>query len=552
MLPLSACLYATAGRAPCTALSPSFPRNDSTNPRRVSYYGWRGPVAKARPGHLVRTTQLDKNATQDVPDARQSVETDVEPLDWNKVWYPVAIESDLNPIAPKPIQLLGRDFVLWNENGEWRCFEDVCPHRLAPLSEGRIEPSDGSLMCSYHGWRFDGGGNCVDIPQVKAKTHEEGSPCKNPRSKVKTFPAKVAGGLVWVWPDGSPSAYIDSSMSEPYYGGIDLESTVTIVPLFTREVPYSIETLGENLMDPSHVPYAHNGIQGSRDRAGYFEGKMEKVPEDSKATFRTFMASVLLPKKKNNRAPEEGKGESVVKRVVEFFEPTAVVYGAMMEGRMVFLMTPNSAEKSTIFFRAVVPSLPWFVKLMLKVTRPKWRAHLENNEVLDGDTVLLRAQGRTLRKAAQQGKKGDSNFFVPSSADVMIVKFRKWFHGKRGGGGPKLPNGDLLSSGLLETQLNKEEVLDRYHSHTKHCKACSGAMRNFGILEKCASVVAAGLSVSMLMMVQALSKSGGAGAGPIGKVVCVGLGALVALFVSFKSKQMKQKFVYTGYEHWAR
>ena len=38
-----------------------------------------------------------------------------------------------------------------------RCFEDRCPHRLAPLSEGRIEPTDGSLFCNYHGdfsaWR---------------------------------------------------------------------------------------------------------------------------------------------------------------------------------------------------------------------------------------------------------------------------------------------------------------------------------------------------------------------------------------------------------------
>jgi phenylpropionate dioxygenase-like ring-hydroxylating dioxygenase large terminal subunit len=36
--------------------------------------------------------------------------------------------------------------------------------RLAPLSEGRVE--SGTLMCSYHGWRFDSQGKCVDVPQV--------------------------------------------------------------------------------------------------------------------------------------------------------------------------------------------------------------------------------------------------------------------------------------------------------------------------------------------------------------------------------------------------
>jgi hypothetical protein len=35
----------------------------------------------------------------------------------------------------------------------WVVFEDRCPHRLAPLSEGRLEPSTGQLMCSYHGAR---------------------------------------------------------------------------------------------------------------------------------------------------------------------------------------------------------------------------------------------------------------------------------------------------------------------------------------------------------------------------------------------------------------
>jgi hypothetical protein len=40
--------------------------------------------------------------------------------------------------------------------------------RLAPLSEGRVEA--GTLMCSYHGWKFDSQGKCVDIPQVSSSS----------------------------------------------------------------------------------------------------------------------------------------------------------------------------------------------------------------------------------------------------------------------------------------------------------------------------------------------------------------------------------------------
>ena len=41
----------------------------------------------------------------------------------------------------------------------------MCPHRLAPLSEGRIDQW-GRLQCVYHGWCFNGSGDCKFIPQA--------------------------------------------------------------------------------------------------------------------------------------------------------------------------------------------------------------------------------------------------------------------------------------------------------------------------------------------------------------------------------------------------
>jgi len=37
------------------------------------------------------------------------------------------------------VKLLGRELVLWHDGSSWRCFEDRCPHRAVPLSEGRVE-----------------------------------------------------------------------------------------------------------------------------------------------------------------------------------------------------------------------------------------------------------------------------------------------------------------------------------------------------------------------------------------------------------------------------
>eukprot|EP00439_Symbiodinium_sp_Y106_P023783 s1101_g2.t3 len=85
---------------------------------------------------------------------------------WQKAWYPMAVIEDLDGTRPTKLQLLGEDLVAWVDgDGEWRVFEDRCPHRAVPLSEGRIE-KDGTLMCSYHGWRFNGEGKVTAIPQA--------------------------------------------------------------------------------------------------------------------------------------------------------------------------------------------------------------------------------------------------------------------------------------------------------------------------------------------------------------------------------------------------
>ncbi|MBA0679117.1 hypothetical protein Goari_010909, partial [Gossypium aridum] len=90
-----------------------------------------------------------------------------ERFDWYSQWYPVMPVCDLDKRVPHGKKVLGLDLVVWwdkNEN-EWKVFDDTCPHRLAPLSEGRIDQW-GRLQCVYHGWCFNGNGDCKIIPQA--------------------------------------------------------------------------------------------------------------------------------------------------------------------------------------------------------------------------------------------------------------------------------------------------------------------------------------------------------------------------------------------------
>jgi phenylpropionate dioxygenase-like ring-hydroxylating dioxygenase large terminal subunit len=48
---------------------------------------------------------------------------------WSQQWYPVAIESDLDPTKPNVIQLLNKNFIVWKDlsgpKESWRATEEV-------------------------------------------------------------------------------------------------------------------------------------------------------------------------------------------------------------------------------------------------------------------------------------------------------------------------------------------------------------------------------------------------------------------------------------------
>ena len=77
-----------------------------------------------------RVPMVEAAARGETPDAGT--------FNWTKQWYPVAVIDLLDTSKPHPTQLLGVDVVVWKDgDGKWSVFEDKCPHRLAPLSEGR-------------------------------------------------------------------------------------------------------------------------------------------------------------------------------------------------------------------------------------------------------------------------------------------------------------------------------------------------------------------------------------------------------------------------------
>ena len=103
----------------------------------------------------------------DPPEQEVEIQSQEEKFDWYAQWYPVMPVCDLDKRAPHAKKVMGLDIVVWWDRNEssWKVFDDSCPHRLAPLSEGRIDQW-GRLQCVYHGWCFSGSGDCKLIPQL--------------------------------------------------------------------------------------------------------------------------------------------------------------------------------------------------------------------------------------------------------------------------------------------------------------------------------------------------------------------------------------------------
>jgi len=82
----------------------------------------------------------------------------------------VADVASLPPGQGRTVHLRGREFALWNLDGEFYCIDDQCPHRGGPLGAGTLE--NGEVCCPLHGWGFDvRTGACSTRPDRPVKTY---------------------------------------------------------------------------------------------------------------------------------------------------------------------------------------------------------------------------------------------------------------------------------------------------------------------------------------------------------------------------------------------
>src|SRR5438552_11506846 len=78
-------------------------------------------------------------------------------------WQPLALAEDVAPGGAIPVRLMNEDLTLYRgESGAPYLVAQRCAHRRTLLYTGWVE--EECLRCMYHGWKYDGGGQCVEMP----------------------------------------------------------------------------------------------------------------------------------------------------------------------------------------------------------------------------------------------------------------------------------------------------------------------------------------------------------------------------------------------------
>lgn len=163
-------------------------------------------------------------------------------------WYPVGWANELLPGSVIGVMIWKCAIAVYRDpDGNIHALEDACPHKGVALHKGKVEGCN--LACAYHGWEFDGSGDCVNVPYLPKSQ-------KLPRAPVRSFPVQEKYNLIWIFPG---EADLADSCQPPEIAEFQHPDWL-MVPIGAKmQAHFSI--CNENSMDVFHG-YLHQNLQG--------------------------------------------------------------------------------------------------------------------------------------------------------------------------------------------------------------------------------------------------------------------------------------------------
>lgn len=290
-------------------------------------------------------------------------------------WYAVGWADKLKIREIIPIVIWSNAIAIYrDENGQIHALEDACPHKGVALHKGKV--TSCNLACAYHGWEFNGDGDCVSIPYLPETQ-------KLPRARARSYPVVEKYNLIWVFPGDPALADAQNLLDIPELNQKDW----FVVPLAASfQAHFSI--CNENTMDVFHG-FLHQKLQGWFDPVLVNLSETESaVCADYQVSYRGWIAKFLGLSEKADQV-------TTLPVAVQYHYPN--YYTTLQGVSSLYLfrlpVSPTESKSFALFFFKV--RLPQSILKPLQPLLQKLLRRLVLEKFLSQDIEMIESEQRT-------------------------------------------------------------------------------------------------------------------------------------------------------------
>ena len=280
------------------------------------------------------------------------------------------------------LEIAGERLVAFRSNdAPWQVLLDRCPHRGAALSLGKVT-ADGALQCRYHGWRFDGAGQCLKVP------FNDLTATALAKIRATAIPCRELAGCLWVYTGIEAS---DEPALPP-----QLEGPARQFGTYSQEWSAHWTRAVENFIDFTHPPYAHRDTIGAYSYEFAERGGTAEVDIEEHATGMT-MTNFM------GRRSHGFQAEWYAPNMTQLhFGPGNALH--------VYSIPVNGSHTRVLTVRALPPGedpVQW-----------SKRAAAIDHHILDEDRLIVESQ---------PGDVAEADHEISVATDAPTVHFRRWY-----------------------------------------------------------------------------------------------------------------------------
>lgn len=196
----------------------------------------RNPPQRSQPdsSHLIATSDNAPRLPQPIPFG----------------WYFVYYTDELQKGAVVPLHYFGRELVLFRtEAGHAVLMDAHCPHLGAHLGHGGKVHGE-SIACPFHGWEFNGAGQCTAVPYAKLMPPK----IAGGKQAIHSYPLVERNQVIWAWYHPARTAPTFDVVENAEVGAAGW------VPLQKYQWRFASnpQEIAENGVDVAHFKFVHN------------------------------------------------------------------------------------------------------------------------------------------------------------------------------------------------------------------------------------------------------------------------------------------------------